>query len=523
MAQYELVLQKDGQSISTYHIGAEGLVLGRASECDVVLPDSLVSRRHARVWIESGQLKVEDLGSRNGISVNGERVVRLRVDEGDQLTVGSHSFQITRATRHKALADTGSMISFEKAGDLFQKMMREPNSNQAPILYKATQLFGTIFDINELLHQLLDLLFEALPIKRGFILTRSSAQAEPIVNASRPADTERGGPPLSQTLIDHVFDNRDAVLTHDAQTEFKGSDSVVNYGITAAMCVPLCGREAVVGVIYADSGDEEILFKAEHLKLLTAIGRVTGVAVENARLHKDAVDRERLAAIGQATAGIGHCIKNILVGIKGGAEFVDLSLETKEIKYIQKGWPLIRRSADRMEDLVLNLVTFSREREPERTPTDVNMLVGEIADTLKIHAERSKVTIDLVRSEVPRIPLDGLGIYRSILNLVTNAIDACEESGGRVTIRTHADARSIYIDVKDTGAGISPEFMPHLFEAFRSTKGSRGTGLGLACSKRIVNEHGGEITVQTKLGKGSKFTIILPARNPDLEKTQGVV
>jgi len=189
MAQYELVLQKDGQSISTYHIGAEGLVLGRASECDVVLPDSLVSRRHARVWIESGQLKVEDLGSRNGISVNGERVVRLRVDEGDQLTVGSHSFQITRATRHKALADTGSMISFEKAGDLFQKMMREPNSNQAPILYKATQLFGTIFDINELLHQLLDLLFEALPIKRGFILTRSSAQAEPIVNASRPADT----------------------------------------------------------------------------------------------------------------------------------------------------------------------------------------------------------------------------------------------------------------------------------------------------------------------------------------------
>ncbi len=523
MAQYELVLQKDGQSISTYHIGNEGLVLGRASECDVVLPDSLVSRRHARIWIDGDQLKVEDLGSRNGISVNGERVVRLRVEEGDQLVVGTHSFQITRAARPKALSDTGSMISFEKAGELFQKLLRDSNANNLPILYRATQLLGTIFDLDDLLNQLLDLIFEALPIKRGFILTRFEGDREPVIRASRPLTTARSGPPLSQTLIHHVLENKDAVLTHDAQKEFKGSDSVVTHGITAAMCVPLCGREDVVGVVYVDSGDEEIIFKAEHLKMLTAICRVAGIAVENARLHKDAVDRERLAAIGQATAGIGHCIKNILVGIKGGAEFVDLALETSEIKYIQKGWPLIRRSADRMEDLVLNLVTFSREREPERTPTDVNALVKEVTDTLKSHAERSKVTIELVRSDVPRIPLDSLGIYRTILNLVTNAIDACEEAGGRVTIRTHADDRSLYIDVKDTGAGISPEFMPHLFEAFHSTKGSRGTGLGLACSKKIVTEHGGEITVQSKLGKGSKFSIILPTRNPDLEKTQGIV
>ncbi|MBM3290552.1 MAG: HAMP domain-containing histidine kinase, partial [Candidatus Hydrogenedentes bacterium] len=223
-------------------------------------------------------------------------------------------------------------------------------------------------------------------------------------------------------------------------------------------------------------------------------------------------EQERLAAIGQATAGIGHCIKNILVGVKGGAEFVDLSIETNEMKYIQKGWPLIRRSVDRMEDLVLNLVTYSREREPERTPSDVNMLVKEIADALQGHAERAKVSIELVRAELPRIAIDGLGVYRAILNLATNAIDACEEVGGKVTIRTHADDRSIYIDVKDTGAGIAPEFMPKLFTAFSSTKGSRGTGLGLACTKKIVTEHGGEVLVQSKPGKGSKFTIVLPTQ-----------
>lgn len=518
MAQYELVLKKDGQSISTYHIGSEGLVLGRASECDVVLPDSLVSRRHARVWIEGNQLKVEDLGSRNGISVNGERVVRLRVEEGDQLTVGSHTFQIARASRQKSLSDTGSLIAYDRAGEMFQKMVRDPNSNQLPILYKAAQLLGTVFDLDELLKQLLALIFEALPCKRGYILTKPAHDTDPVVNASYSEGKERGGPPLSQTLIHHVLKHRDAVLTHDAQSEFKGSESVVQHGIGAAMCVPLCGREKVIGVIYVDSGDEEIVFKAEHLKLLTAIGRIAGVAVENARLHKEAVEQERLAAIGQATAGIGHCIKNILVGIKGGAEFVDLSLETGEIKYIQKGWPLIRRSADRMEDLVLNLVTYSRDREPDRAPADVNLLVKEIADTLKEHAERAKVTIELVRAELPRISLDSLGVYRAILNLASNAVDACEEAGGKVTIRTHADDRNIYIDVKDTGVGISPEFMPKLFMAFQSTKGSRGTGLGLACSKKIITEHGGEILVHSKPGKGSKFTISLPIQTQTLEK-----
>ena len=520
MAQFELVLKKDGQSISTYHIGAQGLILGRASECDVVLPDSLVSRQHAKIWVEGGQLKVEDLGSRNGISVNGERVNRLRVEEGDQLTVGSHTFQIAKASRQKSLSDTGSLIAYDRASELFQKMVRDPNSNQLPILYKAAQLLGTLFDLDELLKQLLALIFEALPCKRGFILTKPSHDDEPIVNASHPDEKERGGPPLSQTLIHHVLEHRDAVLTHDAQTEFKGSESVINHGITAAMCVPLCGREDVIGAIYVDSGDEEVVFKADHLKLLTAIGRVTGVAVENARLHKEAVEQERLAAIGQATAGIGHCIKNILVGVKGGAEFVDLSLETKEIKYIQKGWPLIRRSVDRMEDLVLNLVTFSRDREPERTPSDVNLLITEIADTLKNHSDRSKVSIELVRSELPRMSLDSLGIYRAILNLTTNAIDACEEVRGKVTIKTRADDRSIYIEVKDTGAGIPPDVMPNLFSAFFSTKGSRGTGLGLACTKKIVTEHDGEILVESKVGKGSKFTIVLPlpAKNADKRK-----
>jgi signal transduction histidine kinase len=511
MPQYELILHEGEKHLGTYDIDMQGLVIGRASECDVVLADSMVSRRHARIWNDGKGLKIEDLGARNGIVVNGQKVSRLRVDEGDELTVGSHTFRIARVTREKK-SNSGATISFEKAGDMYARMLKEPDFNRLFILYRASQLLGTIFDLDDLLNRLLDLIFEALPVKRGFILTLSGHDKVPEVRAALPRSDRNGSLPLSRTLIDHVFSQRNAVLTLDAHEDFSNSDSVVAHGIHAAMCVPLCGREDIVGAIYVDSGASDIVFKNDHLKLLTAIGRVTGVAVENAYLHQELVEAERLSAIGQATAGLGHCVKNILVGIKGGAEFVDLALETNEIKYIQKGWPLIRRSVDRIEDLVLNLLTFSRSQKAERTNTDLNLLIDEIKDTVAAQATLAKVTLHVDKGDIRPVPLDSLGIYRAILNLVSNAIDACEDHGGNVTIRTHSDDANYYVEVKDDGVGVPHEIRSRLFKAFTTTKGSRGTGLGLACSQKIVKEHGGTITVDSKPGKGSTFTIRIPTQ-----------
>ncbi|GMV90526.1 MAG: hypothetical protein AMXMBFR82_03040 [Candidatus Hydrogenedentota bacterium] len=512
MPQYELILHQGDKHLSTYDINTEGLVIGRASECDVVLVDSMVSRRHARVWNDGKSVKVEDLGARNGILVNGQKVSRLRVDEGDEFTVGTHTFRIAKVTRHKDKPDTGATISFEKAGDMYARMLKEPDFNRLIILYKASQLLGTIFDLDDLLNRLLELIFEALPVKRGFILTLDSHDKSPDVRASLPRDDRNGSLPLSRTLIDHVFEHRNSVLTLDAHEDFSSSESVVVHGIHAAMCVPLCGREEIVGAIYVDSGASDVVFKNDHLKLLTAIGRVAGVAVENAQLHQELVETERLSAIGQATAGLGHCVKNMLVGIKGGAEFVDLALETNEMKYIQKGWPLIRRSVDRIEDLVLNLLTYSRHQRGERTNTDLNLLIDEIKDTVAAQAALAKVTVKVEKSELRPLPLDSLGVYRAILNLVSNAIDACEENGGEVTIRTRSDDTHYCVDVQDNGCGIPDEMYDRLFTAFATTKGSRGTGLGLACSQKIIREHGGTITFASKRGKGSTFTIAIPTQ-----------
>jgi len=123
------------------------------------------------------------------------------------------------------------------------------------------------------------------------------------------------------------------------------------------------------------------------------------------------------------------------------------------------------------------------------------------------------VALEFDRGELGTVYVDGRAIYRVILNLLMNAVEACEarEEGPRsVTLTTRAESQGSIIEVRDTGVGIPPEIRDKLSQAFVSTKGSRGTGLGLACSYKIVREHGGSIEVDSEVGQGTTFTVFLP-------------
>lgn len=509
---HELVLQKDGEQAARYVVGPEGLVIGRAPDSSIVLPGQMVSRKHARVWLDDDVVLVEDLGSRNGIGVNGHRVLRAQLSPGDQLMIGDAVFELCETVSSSSIS---SVISFEKAGTLADEMVRKEGGH-LPILYKAARLMGTVFNLDDLLTQILQLIFEALPVRRGFILTLAPDSDVPEIHATMTLEDDTfHGAPLSRTLIRHVFDHKSAMLTLDAMDDsrFGSSKSILQYAIHAAMCAPLIGRQSTVGAIYVDAGSQETMFLKEDLELLTAIAWVVGVAVENARLYKENVDQARLAAIGQATAGVGHCVKNILTGIMGGAQFIDLAIEHREISYLEKGWPIMRRAIERIENLVMNMLTFSRDHKPELAPTDINALVQEVIDTAKSRANRAEVAITAECGDVGFVSADSREIYRVLLNLLLNGIDACERRAGAVEIKTYSAANGCYVDVKDNGTGISPDVQPKLFQAFATSKGSSGTGLGLACSYKIIHEHGGTITVQSEPDKGTVFTVFLPYRS----------
>ena len=148
------------------------------------------------------------------------------------------------------------------------------------------------------------------------------------------------------------------------------------------------------------------------------------------------------------------------------------------MKWLERGWPILRRSIERIETLVLNLLTFSRDRQPQIMPTDLNGLIEEVIEVVRQRAEAAKAAFQFVRGEIGIVYIDGREIYRVILNLLTNAVDACEEKGGTITVTTRREPTGCYFDISDTGSGIPPEIMPRLSQAFVSTKGSRGTGPG---------------------------------------------
>lgn len=509
MAEYELLLEDEGREERHFPIPDEGLVIGRGAESEVRLDGALVSRQHARVYRKGNEVLVEDLGSRNGILVNGNKILSASLKRGDVITVGEYELKFDT---FDAAASSRSVITYENATTLCDNILEEGPEGRLPLLYRTAQLLGTVFDIDELLAKILDLIFQAFPVKRGYILTLDNGRI-PTVRATVSREGRGAAPPLSRTLVRHVISERNAILTDDAQDDarFSESHSVMDFAIQSAMCVPLCGRQDVVGAIYVDSGAELEPFSEEDLGLLTAIGQVAGVAVENATLYQERVQQERLAALGQATAGVGHCIKNILTGISGGAQIIDMALKDGDMKLLDKGWPLMRRAIDRMEDLVLNALTFAKDRTPELIPTDVNGLVRDVIETVRPRANKHNIILNFECEKLDLIFADTQMIFRVLLNLVTNSLDVCHKKGGTVDITTRHDPDGCYVKVKDNGPGIPESVRPTLFQAFVSTKGSSGTGLGLACCMKMVREHGGSITVESEPGEGAAFTVFLPA------------
>jgi signal transduction histidine kinase len=247
------------------------------------------------------------------------------------------------------------------------------------------------------------------------------------------------------------------------------------------------------------------------------------------------VQAERLAAVGQTVATLSHHVKNVLQGIRGGSYLVELGLSDHKkelageapdleklaaaVEMIRKGWSIVDKNQDKISTLVLDMLTFSKQRDPEPAPSDMNELVGEVIELMQGRAQDLDVRLDWRPDPaVPTLMIDPDGLHRAVLNIVTNAIDACdlaEDALVQVKSQYLPHEKLLRVVVQDNGVGISPDDLEQVFGLFVSKKGGRGTGLGLPVSQKIAREHGGQILVESEPGKGSRFTLELPAVSPD--------
>ncbi len=179
----------------------------------------------------------------------------------------------------------------------------------------------------------------------------------------------------------------------------------------------------------------------------------------------------------------------------------------------------MERNQEKISNLVMDMLSFSKDREPIMEPAELNQVVGEVVELMQVRAD--ELNVHLAWSPDPKMPsllFDAHGLHRAILNVVTNAIDACEQvEMARVEVNTHYDLSldEAVITIKDNGQGIPEEDLQRIFSVFESKKGSRGTGLGLPVSQKILKEHQGDISVESEPGHGSQFTMYFPAQLSD--------
>jgi signal transduction histidine kinase len=216
----------------------------------------------------------------------------------------------------------------------------------------------------------------------------------------------------------------------------------------------------------------------------------------------------RLAATGELSATLAHEIKNPLNAISVAATYLRENYRGKLINEFIK---IIQSEATRINKLTTNLLNFAKPQNPEPATSDINELVKETALLLKQEAMENNVEIDINKdTDISPFNFDYNQIKQVLLNLVINAFDAVE-SGGKITIQTTTSNGKVLLVVEDNGKGISGEDLKNIFNPFFTTK-TRGTGLGLAISKKIAKEHGGDLQIENKPSKGSRFTLKLPAR-----------
>jgi two-component system NtrC family sensor kinase len=235
---------------------------------------------------------------------------------------------------------------------------------------------------------------------------------------------------------------------------------------------------------------------------------------EREALRERLTQSEKLAALGQFVAGIAHELNNPLQGVLGHLEL--LRTTGAFPKQLRREIQTIYREADRAAKIVRNLLVFAGSRRLTRRPVSLNAVLHKVV-ALRAPACRAQ-DIEVVRhydEKLPRVQSDPLLIHQAFLNIVMNAEQAVAATGkpGRIEITTSM-ARSgnrIITTVRDTGAGIPADTLPRIFEPFYTTKApGRGTGLGLSICYGIIQEHGGRIEVDSVLGQGSTFRVILP-------------
>jgi two-component system, NtrC family, sensor kinase len=297
---------------------------------------------------------------------------------------------------------------------------------------------------------------------------------------------------------------------------FSSADRKSSFHTRNILAVPLTGKKGrLLGVLEVLNKKGGKTFDRKDEELMSIIAGQASLSVENAQLYLESMKNAKMAGVGETMLSLSHDIKNILNGLYGGVSLLDDTMASVEGEYVQDAWGIVKSNVNRISDLILDMLNYSSKKKPFFQRVSLSDF---IKSTVSVYDEKLKERkIHLIYElddSINEVDIDTTGMQRVILNLFSNAYEIVPEGTGKIKIATQniPDKGRFSISIEDNGEGIPPENLKSIFDIFFTTKGHKGTGLGLAVVKKIVTEHRGTVDVASKRGEGTVFTLELPCR-----------
>ncbi|MCL2123102.1 MAG: ATP-binding protein [Desulfovibrionaceae bacterium] len=345
---------------------------------------------------------------------------------------------------------------------------------------------------------------------RGIVVMDTHGEV-PIVNpaARRILDLGSGGifspGDIYAKLPDHVVN-----AIHNAKGDFSFNDLTL---------FPERGEDAVL----VHLGGQQLRQGKNILGLLLTFQDLREIR----RLEREKLEAERMGAVGQTVSGLAHGVKNLVTALEGGMYMLSSGMNTGKAERIAQGMDMLQRNIERIGTFVKTFLSFARGREIRVKINDPVEVAKEVVDLYRVRAAEHQVRLEIeADAGIAVAPLDYESLHESLTNLVGNAIDACmmnaEKTDKFVRMRVLEKDGVITYEVSDNGCGMDYAVKQKVFTNFFTTKGQGGTGLGLLMTKKIVQEHGGYMEMESEFGQGTSFRICLPrARLPKVaEETE---
>jgi signal transduction histidine kinase len=531
--------------------------IGRDARNAIQLGDPEVSRTHAIIKRTGDGFIITDQNSSNGTFVNERRVQQHALESRDLIRTGQTTM-IFDSSPVVSMVDIQSMVSMadsslgnEDASSSRSRIVQTISAKVAQpvfdddsqitdsflehleenihVIYHTAVATSRITDIDELHQKVLQLIFDWVKADRGcvLLLDEDTRKITPVAFRQSEALENTGPMEINRSILQYAAERNEGVLTSDVESDSRwkktaGSDTRKG-GFVEAMCAPMHGRMGTVGFIYVDhiarpqpkrkkATAVEPHFSTSQLKLLLAVAHQAALATENATYYASMTQNAQLAAVGQTFTQIAHHLRNMLQGLNDAKHRVSEGIEKQDWSRVADGWREIDPLTSRIYELSLNLLSFSRPREPQLIRESLNDTVADVVATVEKTAQARGIRLDW-EPDLNFRPafFDPEAIYRALLNVVHNAIDACD-LGGVVKIRIVENKDRAEISVIDDGEGIDPRKINLIFKPFATSKGESGTGIGLPVARKIMREHGGDVAVSSSAGHGSRFTLWMPLR-----------